>query len=76
VPEPLAKVVDYANHAQWHATDPKARKDMEDMLAGRWAKGRIDRRGNLVRGHSIQPQIGLKKGDEAIPVAKIFNSYR
>jgi hypothetical protein len=33
VAEPLAKMVDYANHAKWHAADPKTRENMEDMLA-------------------------------------------
>jgi hypothetical protein len=31
VTEALAKVVHYANHAKWHATDSEAREDMENV---------------------------------------------
>jgi|SRR6516225_385405 hypothetical protein len=33
VTEALAKMIDDANHAKWHATDPEAREDMQNVPA-------------------------------------------
>lgn len=33
VAELLAKMIDYANHAQWYAADPKTREHVQDVLA-------------------------------------------
>jgi hypothetical protein len=66
VAEPLAKTVDYANHAKRYTADPKAREDVEDVLAGRGGIGDADRfegyhesfwRANIHR----PPQRGLER---------------
>jgi hypothetical protein len=53
VAESLAKVIDYANHAQWYAADPKTREHMQDVLARQERTGGADRfRRCLYGGHS------------------------
>jgi hypothetical protein len=39
VAESLAKVIDYANHAQWYAADPKTREYVQDVLATQGGTG-------------------------------------
>jgi hypothetical protein len=46
-------MVDYANHAQWHAADPKTREYVQDVLATRGGTGGADRfRKYVYSGHS------------------------
>jgi hypothetical protein len=51
--ESLAKMIDYANHAQWYAADPETREHMQDALATTRGTGGADHfRGYLYGGHS------------------------
>ena len=43
VPELLAKTIDYANHTQWYAADPKTREYVQHMLAAQGGTGGADR---------------------------------
>ena len=43
VPELLAKMIDYANHAQRYAADPKTREYVQHMLAAQGGTGGADR---------------------------------
>jgi len=43
VAESLAKMIDYANHAQWYAADPKTREYVQDVLAAQGGSGGADR---------------------------------
>jgi hypothetical protein len=53
VAEALAKMVYYANHTQWYATDPKTREYMQDVLATQGGMGGARRfRKYLYSGHS------------------------
>jgi hypothetical protein len=46
-------MIDYANHAQWYAADPKTREYVQDMLATQEGTGGADRfRNYLYGGHS------------------------
>jgi hypothetical protein len=48
--ESLAKMIDYANHAQWYAADPKTREYVQGVLATQGGTGGADRFGNYVYG--------------------------
>lgn len=51
--ELLAKMIDYANHAQGYAADPKTREYVQDVLATQGGTGDPDRfRKYLYGGHS------------------------
>ena len=41
--ESLAKVIDYANHAKRHTADPKARENVQNVLARRGGNGGANR---------------------------------
>jgi hypothetical protein len=43
VAESLAKVINYANHAQWNAADPKTREYVQGVLATQGGTGGADR---------------------------------
>ena len=43
VAESLAKMINYANHAQWYAADPKTREYVQDVLATQGGTGDADR---------------------------------
>jgi len=61
VTESLAKMVYYANHAQRHAADPKAREDMQDVLASQGGTGGAHRFRTRLRGeHSRLVAVGLR----------------
>ena len=55
VTESLAKMIDYANHAQWHTADPKARKYVQHVLAKQGGTGGADH----FRKLSFQRTFGL-----------------
>jgi hypothetical protein len=45
-------MIDYADHAQWYAADPKAREHVQDVLATQGGAGGADRfRSYLYLGH-------------------------
>lgn len=50
VAELLAKMINYANHTQWHAADPKTREDVQDVLAKQGRTGGADRFRNYLNG--------------------------
>jgi hypothetical protein len=50
VAELLAKMVNYANHTQRYAADPKTREYVQDALATQGGTGGADRFGNDVYG--------------------------
>jgi hypothetical protein len=43
VAETLAKMIDYANHAQWYTADPETREYVQDVLATQGGTGDADR---------------------------------
>jgi hypothetical protein len=50
VTESLAKMIDYANHAQWYAADPKTREYVQDVLTMQGGTGGADRFRNYLYG--------------------------
>ena len=62
VTESLAKMIDYANHAQWYAADPKTWEYVQDVLATQGGTGGADRfRKYLYGGHSSLAAMRLSQ---------------
>jgi hypothetical protein len=78
VAESLAKVIDYANHAQWYAADPETREHVQDVLATQGGTGGVDRfRKYLYGGHSSLAAMRLSQRlIKSAAVARMFNSFK
>jgi hypothetical protein len=62
VAESLAKMIDYANHAQWYAADPETREYVQDVFAPQGGTGGADRfRKRCYGGHSGLAAVRLAK---------------
>jgi hypothetical protein len=62
VAESLAKMIDYANHAQWYAADPKTREYVQDVFAPQGGTSGPDRfRKICYGGHSGLAAVRLAK---------------